>query len=98
MLNMTTAAEGKASYTVNITAAGSVFEDGNNWRIILVSLRDTTGPTSPQTPPPRPTRQVAVDFEPISGTTFTDTSPAGRPPSWPRILTTQKYNFTVTPT
>ena len=44
MLNMTTAAEGKTSYTVNITAAGSVFEDGNNWRTVEVTVRDTTDP------------------------------------------------------
>ena len=108
MLNMTTAAEGKTSYTVNITAAGQVFESGNNWRIILVSLRDTTGPTPAiSTDSPSPTNAasvtVAVDFgEPINGTTFTasDISVTGGKASVLAQdgLTTQKYNFTVTPT
>ena len=39
MLNMTSVSPYKAVYTVNVTASGeSVFEDGNNWRIVTVTL------------------------------------------------------------
>ena len=106
MLNMTTAAEGKTSYTVNITAAGQVFESGNNWRIILVSLRDTTGPTPAiSTDSPSPTNAasvtVAVDFgEPIDPATFTisDVSvTGGAASSLSPQSGNQNFTFTLTP-
>ena len=45
LLSMTYVAAGKGDYAVNITAAGtSVFEDGNNWRMVNVTV---TGDTLP---------------------------------------------------
>ena len=45
-LNMTSAVSGRSSYTVNVTASGpAVFEDGNNWRTLEITVNgDTTGP------------------------------------------------------
>ena len=38
-LNMTSSVSGKAEYSVNVTASGeSVFESGNNWRLLVVSV------------------------------------------------------------
>ena len=38
-LNMISGVSGKAEYSVNVTASGgSVFEDGNNWRILNVTV------------------------------------------------------------
>ena len=48
-LNMTSGVSGKAEYSVNVTASGeSVFEDGNNWRLLEIKvtgqITDTTLP------------------------------------------------------
>ena len=38
-LNMTSGVSGKAEYSVNVAASGSnVFEDGNNWRVLVVKV------------------------------------------------------------
>ena len=38
-LNMTSSVSGKAEYSVNVTASGgSVFESGNNWRVLAVRV------------------------------------------------------------
>ena len=38
-LNMTSGVSGKPEYSVNVTASGeSVFESGNNWRLLVVSV------------------------------------------------------------
>ena len=38
-LNMISGVSGKAEYSVNVTASGSnVFEDGNNWRVLVVKV------------------------------------------------------------
>ena len=38
-LNMTSGVSGKAEYSVNVTASGlNVFEDGNNWRVLVVKV------------------------------------------------------------
>ena len=48
-LNMTSVDDTKSDYTVNVTASGgSVFEDGNNWRLLKI---DVTGQTTDTTPP-----------------------------------------------
>ena len=36
---MISGVSGKAEYSVNVTASGSnVFEDGNNWRVLVVKV------------------------------------------------------------
>ena len=41
-INMTSVGT-KSSYTVNVTASGSnVFENGNNWRLLEITVRDST--------------------------------------------------------
>ena len=48
-LNMTSGVSGKAEYSVNVTASGgSVFESGNNWRLLEIKV---TGQTTDTTPP-----------------------------------------------
>ena len=40
-LNMTSGVSGKAEYSVNVTASGgSVFESGNNWRLLEIKVTD----------------------------------------------------------
>ena len=42
-LNMISGVSGKAEYSVNVTASGSnVFENGNNWRVLEITVRDST--------------------------------------------------------
>ena len=42
-LNMTSGVSGKAEYSVNVTASGSnVFENGNNWRMLEITVRGST--------------------------------------------------------
>ena len=49
LLNMTSADSGRTSYQVNVTASGgSVFENGNNWRLLdiaVTNIQDDTPPT-----------------------------------------------------
>ena len=48
-LNMASGVSGKAEYSVNVTASGgSVFESGNNWRLLEIKV---TGQTTDTTPP-----------------------------------------------
>ena len=48
-LNMTSGVSGKAEYSVNVTASGgSVFESGNNWRLLEIKV---TGQITDTTPP-----------------------------------------------
>ena len=48
-LNMISGVSGKAEYSVNVTASGgSVFESGNNWRLLEIKV---TGQTTDTTPP-----------------------------------------------
>ena len=48
-LNMTSGVPGKAEYSVNVTASGgSVFESGNNWRLLEIKV---TGQITDTTPP-----------------------------------------------
>ena len=47
-LNMTSVNNTKSTYTVNVTASkGTVFEDGNNWRILDVTVTTTADYTPP---------------------------------------------------
>ena len=47
-LNMTSVNNTKSTYTVNVTASkGTVFEDGNNWRILDVTVTTTADDTPP---------------------------------------------------
>ena len=47
-LNMTSVNNTKSAYTVNVTASGDdVFEDGNNWRILNVTVTTTADTESP---------------------------------------------------
>ena len=46
-LNMISGVSGKAEYSVNVTASGSnVFEDGNNWRLLEITVRGSTNTDS----------------------------------------------------
>ena len=46
-LNMTSGVSGKAEYSVNVTASGeSVFESGNNWRLLEIKVTDQTTDTT----------------------------------------------------
>ena len=46
-LNMISGVSGKAEYSVNVTASGSnVFESGNNWRLLEITVRDSTNTDS----------------------------------------------------
>ena len=46
-LNMTSSVSGKAEYSVNVTASGgSVFESGNNWRLLEIKVTDQTTDTT----------------------------------------------------
>ena len=55
-INMTSVDSGKDSYAVNVTASGgTVFEDGNNWRILTVTVVDAVNPPTGKrlsSPPP----------------------------------------------
>ena len=47
LLNMTSSVDGRTTYTANVTASGgSVFESGNNWRTVQITLEGgyTPGP------------------------------------------------------
>ena len=47
-LNMISGVSGKAEYSVNVTASGgSVFESGNNWRLLEIKVTDQTTDTTP---------------------------------------------------
>ena len=76
-LNMTSA-DAKSSYTVNVTASGpSVFESGNNWKTVTITVTDTVPPvpvltTDAALPTDADSITVLVDFgEAINATTFT---------------------------
>ena len=44
---MTSSVSGKAEYSVNVTASGgSVFESGNNWRLLEIKVTDQTTDTT----------------------------------------------------
>ena len=48
LLNMTSADSGRTSYQVNVTASGgSVFENGNNWRLLGIAVTDIQDDTPP---------------------------------------------------
>ena len=47
-LNMISGVSGKAEYSVNVTASGgSVFESGNNWRLLEIKVTDQTTDATP---------------------------------------------------
>ena len=65
LLSMTYVAAGKGDYAVNITAAGtSVFEDGNNWRMVNVTVTgDTTPPAFSSATLDRGTGALEIAFD-----------------------------------
>ena len=58
-LNMTSVDNTKSDYTVNVTASeGTVFEDGNNWRVLKVMVTDV---------PTLPAGAFVTTWKPVSG-------------------------------
>ena len=107
MLHMNSKVPGRTSYSANVTASGgSVFEDGNNWQAVRVTLVDVTGPRPAlSTDSPLTTSaasaDIKVDFgEPIDAATFTlsDVSvTGGNATGLAHSSGNQTFTFTITP-
>ena len=73
-LNMISTTTGQTLYTVNITAPGNIFESGNNWKIIQITLVDEHGTTSFDTTwrTDSPDQTITIPLEGSSMTVYWD--------------------------